>query len=278
MVIAGRLDWLMQKVRAGHVVQCSHSYNMVNAKSKVTFRVQAKPLVVHRAHQIVMEGMITNLAAIMDPDIMVSTDRGHRKSNGISEASIWYWLSPHCVGAVGAGSSSADQDGGADVAGSSSADQGAGADVAGSSCAGAVVAGSTCADLGVGADQGAGSSGADVAGSSCADQGNCSDVASSSCADQGEGGDGGSSVHAAVSTRMDPWNAGTDPWTYSFSHMQAHGSRVAPEAFASHAVSTCNNVAAANSKRAIDVISRARTKKVRIDEKAVVTPQLLVEL
>ena len=242
MVVLGRLRWILEKLDAGHIIHYSQSFSSLSGKSKLKFVIEPKSDVVPRLHRVLLRFTLQNVMTTIAIQGVTSVDRGHKHSSGASEIGIWIQVPKVDDSADSSGSSVHPST--ANVESNANVDnvQGGGNS---DTCRDGAVAGH-CAELG---------------GSSC---GVLSDVernvGSAPCG--AGGGDsvadlGGASLGAVAADSvvgLDPWGDGHDPWS---------GHSDIP-AVASCAADTSSDIAA-NSKRALEVVSRAKTKKVRVE-------------
>ena len=89
MVIAARLHWLQKQVEAGHAVSVHLTYNAATRKDKIRFLVsphaKCGPPDSH-ASLIIPSAIQLVISASFSSNVV---DRGHRFSDGSSEACFW---------------------------------------------------------------------------------------------------------------------------------------------------------------------------------------------
>ena len=90
MVVLARLSWIRKQILAGGCISVHFTYNTVTAKDKVRFilhRTQATPIAAAANSSSLLLSALDLVANAAICSVVV--DRGHRYSNGASEACFW---------------------------------------------------------------------------------------------------------------------------------------------------------------------------------------------
>ena len=95
MVVAGRLLWIIEKIKLGHQVMITSSFNTNGEKQKLKVLIQpiAGAVFGSEINQCIALAAVMNLSHIANNEPLAGsvclTDRGHKHSNGVSEVSFW---------------------------------------------------------------------------------------------------------------------------------------------------------------------------------------------
>ena len=95
MVVAGRLLWIIDKIKLGHQVAVTSSFNANGERQKLKVLIQpiAGAVVGSEINQCFAMAAVMSLSHIASNEILASgvciTDRGHKHSTGVSEVSFW---------------------------------------------------------------------------------------------------------------------------------------------------------------------------------------------
>ena len=95
MVVAGRLLWIIEKIKMGHQVLVTSSFNTTGEKQKLKVLIQpiAGAVFGPEINQCIALAAVGSLSDIANKEPLARsvclTDRGHKHSNGVSEVSFW---------------------------------------------------------------------------------------------------------------------------------------------------------------------------------------------
>ena len=95
MVVVGRLEWVLAKIRSGHRVLVTSSFNSELQKQKLKVLIQpiSEEVPYSEMNQCCAFAAITNMLHLAKPlkhqDVLHFMDRGHRHSSGVSEVCLW---------------------------------------------------------------------------------------------------------------------------------------------------------------------------------------------
>ena len=95
MVVAGRLLWIIDKIRMGHQVVVTSSFNANGERQKLKVLIQpiAGAVFGSEINQCFALAAVMSLSHIASNETLASgvciTDRGHKNSTGVSEVSFW---------------------------------------------------------------------------------------------------------------------------------------------------------------------------------------------
>ena len=93
--MAGRLLWIIDKIKMGHQVTVTSSFNVIGERQKLKVLIQpiAGAVVGSEINQCFAMAAVMSLSHIASNEILASgvciTDRGHKHSTGVSEVSFW---------------------------------------------------------------------------------------------------------------------------------------------------------------------------------------------
>jgi len=95
MVVAGRLQWVAEKIRLGHQVLVTSSFSIQRQRQKLKVLIQplAGVIIGPEINQCFAMAAVTNLLHIVNTELLASNfcimDRGHKHSDGVSEVVFW---------------------------------------------------------------------------------------------------------------------------------------------------------------------------------------------
>ena len=95
MVVAGRLLWIIDKIKLGHQVSVTSSFNTSGERQKLKVLIQpiAGAVANSEINQCFAMSAVISLSHIANHELLASgvciTDRGHKHSTGVSEVSFW---------------------------------------------------------------------------------------------------------------------------------------------------------------------------------------------
>jgi len=95
MVVAGRLLWIIEKIKLGHQVMVTSSFNTNGEKQKLKVLIQpiAGAVFGSEINQCIALAAVMSLSNIANNEPLARsvclTDRGHKHSSGVSEVSFW---------------------------------------------------------------------------------------------------------------------------------------------------------------------------------------------
>ena len=93
--MAGRLLWIIEKIKMGHQVTVTSSFNVIGERQKLKVLIQpiAGAVVGSEINQLFAMSAVMSLGHIASNEILAGgvciTDRGHKHSTGLSEVSFW---------------------------------------------------------------------------------------------------------------------------------------------------------------------------------------------
>ena len=96
--MAGRLLWIIEKIKLGHQVTVTSSFNVNGERQKLKVLIQpiAGAVVGSEINQLFAMSAVMSLSHIASNEILAGgvciTDRGHKHSTGASEVSFWMRL------------------------------------------------------------------------------------------------------------------------------------------------------------------------------------------
>ena len=93
--MAGRLLWIIEKIKLGHQVTVTSSFNVNGERQKLKVLIQpiAGAVVGSEINQLFAMSAVMSLSHIASNEMLAGgvciTDRGHKHSTGVSEVSFW---------------------------------------------------------------------------------------------------------------------------------------------------------------------------------------------